>query len=193
MNKEKLQAILEKHKLWLNSSGEEGKSANLWGADLAGADLEGADLRGADLRGADLQGADLQKADLAGADLGGAYLEGANLRGTDLQGADLGGANLKEADLKEADLKGADLVGAYLEGADLNFCSDIISFTLGKHFGFAQLSTGYVKIGCEGHSISDWLENVEQIGQANNYTDEQIFDYKYILTFIQDKINKLAK
>ena len=171
MDREELQAILEKHKLWLNSSDKEGERANLRGAGLQGVDLRGADLGGADLQEADLQRAYLQRADL----------QGANLRGADLQGADL----------READLWGADLEGAYLRGADLNFCSDIISFTLGKHFGFAQLSTGYVKIGCEGHSISDWLENVEQIGQANNYTNEQLWLYKKMLKLIQKQIIRL--
>ena len=54
-----LQAVLEQHKLWLKSEGEEGQRAILNDADLRDADLRGADLRGADLRGADLRGADL--------------------------------------------------------------------------------------------------------------------------------------
>ena len=49
MDKDQLQAVLEKHKPWLESGGEEGQRANLQGADLRGADLRGADLQGANL------------------------------------------------------------------------------------------------------------------------------------------------
>ena len=62
MNKDELEVILAKHKLWLDLGG--GNKANLRGADLRGANLRGADLRYADLRGADLRGADLRYANL---------------------------------------------------------------------------------------------------------------------------------
>jgi len=74
MDKEKLQNILKDHELWIKSEGEEGKKANLSGANLRRAYLVGADLRRADLRRADLEKANLEKANLAGADLGWAYL-----------------------------------------------------------------------------------------------------------------------
>ena len=85
MEQEKLNKILNEHKLWLNCSGGERanlcgavlRCANLYGANLCGANLYGADLSGADLRGADLSGADLYGADLRCAVLRGAYLSGA--------------------------------------------------------------------------------------------------------------------
>ena len=98
MNQDELDAILQKHKLWLD--------------DADGgirADLKGADLRRAKLRYADLSDADLRGADLRGADLWGAVLRGADLRGADLRGADLYKSNLSDADLRGADLRGADL------------------------------------------------------------------------------------
>ena len=94
---------LRLHQMWLMDE-EDGKRANLTGADLRGADLRGADLRGANLTGADLTGADLTEADLTGANLTEADLTGANLTGADLRGADL-----TEADLRGADLRGANL------------------------------------------------------------------------------------
>ena len=81
-----LKEILEKHQKWIVGA-EDGKRANLRGADLYGANLRGADLYGANLYEADLRGADLYEADL--------------------RGADLRGADLYEADLYEADLRGA--------------------------------------------------------------------------------------
>ena len=83
MDQKELDKILELHKMWLNG-GENGKCANLSGADLSGANLSGANLYGADLSGANLRGADLY-----GADLRGAYLYDADLYGADLRGANL--------------------------------------------------------------------------------------------------------
>ena len=40
MNKEKLNKILDNHKLWLRTNGEQGEKADLRGADLREADLD---------------------------------------------------------------------------------------------------------------------------------------------------------
>ena len=78
MNQDELDAILQKHKLWLDDA-DGGIRADLKGANLRGAGLWGAVLRGADLRGADLRGAELRYANLSDADLRGADLRGADL------------------------------------------------------------------------------------------------------------------
>ena len=54
MEQEKLDKILEQHKLWLESDGEKGERANLIRANLTDANLIRANLTGANLRGADL-------------------------------------------------------------------------------------------------------------------------------------------
>ena len=56
--------ILEQHKIWLSSGGEEGNQAYLRNADLRNANLRNANLSGGNLRGADLRGADLRNANL---------------------------------------------------------------------------------------------------------------------------------
>ena len=128
MERQKLNEILKKHKLWLSSGGEEGERANLSNADLRNANLSGADLRNANLSGADLMVANLRNANLSGADLSGADLRNANLRGADLRGADLRNANLRNANLSGAvlsyaNLRNADLRNANLKGAILDFSS----------------------------------------------------------------------
>lgn len=82
MEKEKLDKILENHKLWLN--GEGGECANLRGADLSGANLYNIDLRCANLRGVDLSGANLNSANLRGASLYNANLYSSNLNNANL-------------------------------------------------------------------------------------------------------------
>lgn len=112
-----LASILEQHRLWVESGGDEGAKADLTGANLQNADLTAANLQGAilqraNLRGADLSMADLRHATLVQADLCDANLLGAELRGANLMGAQLygveglwlgrlGGANLYDAMLPE--------------------------------------------------------------------------------------------
>jgi uncharacterized protein YjbI with pentapeptide repeats len=112
-----LAAILDQHKIWVESGGDEGTKADLSGVNLENADLTGvnlqgailqrANLRNADLSMANLRGASLVQADLCNANLLGAELRGANLMGAILYGAEglwlgrLGGANLYDAMLPE--------------------------------------------------------------------------------------------
>ena len=105
MTQEKLNEILEAHKLWLN--GEGGSHADLSSADLSHADLSNANLSYAYLSHANLSRANLSSADLSHADLSGAYLSGANLSSAYLSDAYLSDAYLSGADLSNADLSGA--------------------------------------------------------------------------------------
>lgn len=89
MEREKLNKILEEHKLWLKTNGQDGKKANLRSADLRFADLSSADLRYADLSFADLSSADLRYADLRYANLSSADLSFTNLRRANLCFVDL--------------------------------------------------------------------------------------------------------
>ena len=84
MEQAKLDKILDEHKLWLKTNGEQGKRADLRYANLRYANLRYANLRYADLHYADLRSADLRYADLR-------Y---ANLHYADLRSADLRYANL---------------------------------------------------------------------------------------------------
>lgn len=110
----------------------------------------------------------------------------ADLSRANLIEADLSGAYLRGADLREANLSGADLRGAYLSGADLSHVTDIISFTLGKHFGFYHISKDYLKIGCEGMSLDEWASQYEQIGKSEGYSDVQIKLYGKQIKLIQE-------
>lgn len=47
----KLTKIVERHKIWIESKGNDGRCADLTGADLREANLTGVNLRGAELTG----------------------------------------------------------------------------------------------------------------------------------------------
>ena len=123
-----------------------------------------------------LHGAYLREADLSEA-----YLRGADLSGANLRGADLGGADLRGADLSGAYLHGAYLRGAYLHGAK-NISLPIINISGTQHSIFYM--DGKIKIGCVEKTIPEWLLEYEKIGKENDYTEEQIKEYKKYIDMI---------
>jgi uncharacterized protein YjbI with pentapeptide repeats len=110
-----LAAILDQHRIWVESGGDEGTKADLSGVNLENADLTGVNLQGAILQRANLRNADLSMANLRGASLVQADLCNANLLGAELRGADLMGATLYGAEgLWLGRLGGANLYDAML-------------------------------------------------------------------------------
>ena len=125
ISKQDLDKVLQEHKIWGTSGGQQGRRANLERVNLVGADLHGVNLAEANLyqcnlSKANLQGASLAKANLQGALLGGANLQKASLWEADLQGARLSLANLQEANLSRANLSGANLRESNLQRANLS-------------------------------------------------------------------------
>ena len=148
MNSAELSKILDEHKVWVTSFGENGSKANLSGANLSDANLCGADLCGADLCDANLSGANLCDANLSDADL-----RGANLRGANLRGADLCDANLCGADLCDANLRGANLSDANLCDANL---PDLTFVIMGEKYFISITNGEYVRAGCQNHTAEEW-------------------------------------
>jgi hypothetical protein len=107
-----LKAILERHRLWLESDHTAGSRAILRGRDLSREQFIGADLREADLAESNLALADLREARLDNAKLGGAILTGTIMQDT----------RLVNADLRSADLTGAVMTGAALDNCCLDDC-----------------------------------------------------------------------
>ena len=161
MTQEELNEILKQHKLWFDTKGEEGKRANLKGANLEYVNLTGADLRYAYLKGVDLTSAILRGVDLRDANLAFASLSGADLTGADLRGVKLIGANLR---------------GANLRGANLTD-TGIHPFIGPKHEAFYNSKDDKLFIGCQVYDLDYWLKNYINIGKEHEYTDKEIEEY----------------
>ncbi len=84
-----LAQALAMHHRWLESSGAEGRRADLTGFEFTGMVLCGLAFRTAVLRGADFAGAVLRNADLRETDLRDAIFDGTTMLGTDLLGTSL--------------------------------------------------------------------------------------------------------
>jgi hypothetical protein len=94
----------------------------------------------------------------------------------DLSGADLSGAYLSRADLSGADLSGADL-------SDLKILQ-----VAGSRDFIVALSAPEgveVRVGCQHHSLTHWLEHYKAIGRANGYGDDEIAEYGLHLGYVE--------
>jgi hypothetical protein len=135
--------------------------------EVDAASLVNADLRGTDLRFANLQYTKLQDADLRGADLQDADLEFAYLRRADLRCANLQDTNLQHANLQHARLQRVNLLGADLYGANIRWAlgdGKRIKTIDDRYRIVIMLEYGVMAIGCEQHSIDEWM----------NFSDEEI-------------------
>ncbi|MDY0271928.1 MAG: pentapeptide repeat-containing protein [Advenella sp.] len=155
--------IIEQHALWLDSDGEEGARASLYGANLTRANLTRANLTRANLTRANLTRANLYGANLYGANLTRANLTRANLYGANLTRASLYGANLTRANLTRANLYGANLYGANLYGANLTHANLYGASGNLNHLKSVFCDTYPVtytaevmQIGCQRHKLEDW-------------------------------------
>ena len=132
--------------------------------------------------------ADLSSADLSSANLSYANLSYANLSSANLSSANLSGANLSGANLSDANLCGADLSDANLSDT-IYKDNTIVSFQYQRNTA-SYLGTDEIRIGCHVHDIKYWLDNFEQIGKNNGYSEEQIRRYgKFIKSCANDFAN----
>jgi len=188
MNPSDIKSVIDKHALWLNSSG--GARADLQNADLQNADLQNAYLQNAYLQNADLRGADLRGADLQNADLRGAYLRDADLRGVNLRGANLRGADLRGADLRGADLRDANLRDADLQGVK-NFFLLPVGDPRGWSFTHAVKSTDgewLICAGCRRLSVTEALQHWgENYKGRRDIGDQYLYAINWLVTKLENE------
>lgn len=130
--------LLDKHALWMQSSGAEGEQLTLEGVDLRRCALKGKDLSGASLRGCVFDGLDMNSTILIGADLSGSKMSGikgmavnltrANLQDVYAESAVFAGANLAQSKCDNAQFSNANFMSssfreASLQGANFNFAN----------------------------------------------------------------------
>ena len=124
---------------------------------------------------ADLRNANFRNADLKGACLRNAYIAVANFRGADLRDADLREVDLIRTNLAGADLRNANLIGAYLKR--------LIEINGSVHR--LQYYNNQLRIGCYEYPLAYWLIMYDTIGRENDYTEEQIREYKAYMDMLK--------
>ena len=48
----------------------------------------------------------------------------------------------------------------------------------------------HIRIGCQERTPEDWQENFKSVGKSNNYSDEQIIEYKRYIDLFSDVISE---
>ena len=131
------------------------EKANFYGGYFHGGDFYGGDFRGGDFYGGDFYGGNFRGGDFYGGNFHGGYFHGGNFYGGNFHGGNFRGGDYEVLMLQ-------------IQGS--------------KHFCYAYFSeednSVCLGIGCERHTIEWWLENYASIGQEENYTDEQVDEYK---------------
>ena len=95
--------------------------------------------------------------------------EKAVIRGGDFYGGDFRGGNFY----------GGDFRGGNFHGGDYEV--SMLQIQGSKHFCYAYFEDDgsiCLGIGCERHSIEWWIESYSEIGNNENYTAEQVDEYK---------------
>lgn len=158
-SKQELDTILAQHALWLQTDGDEGKQANLSGADLSLAHLDSANFSRAILTKSILSGATLRETDFSDAQMEGVDLgpwvsrwsedpsPGADLVSANFFRANLAHANFANTNLRYTTFEDAQLDSAVFFSADLR-CSTFDPTTLPdiRQFAYAD-NLEYINFG----------------------------------------------
>lgn len=171
MDKETLNEILRKHKLWLKDD-PNGERANLRHADLADADLKNTDLSYANLADANLKSANLRYANLEGANLENANLEDANLEDANLRYAVLEGTHLTNAILTQTNtqnIRGQNVISVQVNTSRVN---NTISY---------WKDLGIWTTGCFQGTLEELQERVAETHKDNPFLRKR---YERVIEFI---------
>ena len=155
MTKNELNKIIDNHKLWLKTNGEQG---------------ERADLRNANLRNANLSNANLSNA---------------NLSNANLSNANLSNANLRNANLRNANLSYADLINAVLDfsafplwcgGLDVNIDdkqATQLLYHLVRNVQYSKNTSAEMKKLCKLKSIIKKANEFHRVGECGKIGDTE--------------------
>jgi hypothetical protein len=160
---------------------EDFSGANLKYVYIKGSDFSNANFSGVDFRNVDLSCISLDEDNLFGVDFGGVKFCGARFYGANFEGSNFSNVIFSGGDFSNGNFKAANLVGINFTNVDLRgvgitcyFLYDVLCIntyldhTLLKIQGSHHLFCGYggmVRIGCEYHTVDDWLYH-------GAYTDE---------------------
>ena len=156
------------------------EKANFYGGYFHGGYFHGGDFYGGDFRGGDFRGGDFYGGYFRGGDFRGGDFYGGDFYGGNFRGGDFYGGNFHGGYFHGGNFYGGNFHGGNFRGGDYEVL--MLQIQGSKHFCYAYFSeednSVCLGIGCERHTIEWWLENYASIGQEENYTDEQVDEYK---------------
>jgi hypothetical protein len=157
-----------------NFRGGDFHGGDFYGGNFRGGDFHGGDFHGGDFHGGDFYGGNFRGGDFHGGDFYGGNFRGGDFHGGDFHGGNFYGGNFRGGNFRGGDFRGGNFYGGYYEVSMLQIQGS-------KHFCYAYFEDDgsiCLGIGCERHSIEWWIESYSEIGNNENYTAEQVDEYK---------------
>jgi len=161
--------------------------ANIARADFGGAFLDNSHLNETNAKEASFKNASLRDVEARGVKFNYAILNGTTLGGdftlSDFSHAKLVGADCKRGIFRFARFDNAVLTGCDLRHADLADATGPIAYAKvgGYHLTAAG---GLLSIGCLIYPYDEWLEDYQEIGLANDLSQEEIDRYIQVVRIV---------
>ncbi len=152
-------------------------SAWAYGGVILGGVILGGVIRGGVIRGGEIRGGVIYGGEIYDGEIYDGVIYGGVIRGGVIRGGVIRGGVIYDGVIYD---------GEIYDGVIHKF----ISISGSRHF-VSFCKPQHIKIGCHEFSIGYWLENYEEIGRKNKYTEEEIKEYKtYIdlLISFHDKV-----
>ena len=152
---------------------------NFYGGYFYGGYFYGGDFRGGNFYGGNFHGGYFNGGDFRGGNFHGGNFHGGNFRGGNFRGGNFRGGNFHGGDFHGGDFHGGNFRGGNFHGGDYEV--SMLQIQGSKHFCYAYFEDDgsiCLGIGCERHSIEWWIESYSEIGNNENYTAEQVDEYK---------------
>lgn len=92
------------------------------------------------------------------------------------------------SDKKQLKKRGIDIASTAYVGDGANIPADTtpkIICIIGSRHPLSYWGEDRIDIGCEQHTIAEWIEHAEAIGKNNEYTDEEIAEYLTYTNFVK--------
>ena len=145
-------------------------SGNFWGGNFSGGNFSGGDYRGGNFWSGNFSGGDFW-----GGNFWGGNFSGGNFSGGNFSGGNFSGGNFRGGDYRGGDYRGGD------------YAVTLLQIQGSRHFCYLEKTDEgrlLLCIGCHKYTIDEWKEQYSQIGANENYSLDEIAEYKeYILMY----------
>ncbi len=168
------------NRAWVHSSVKISNTCFIWGGVFRGGEFVGGEFRGGEFRGGVFRGGVF-----VGGEFRGGVFRGGVFRGGVFRGGMFWSGEFWSGEFMGGEFRGGVFRGGVFRGGE--FWSGELKLQIQGSKHFINSPDGEnLKIGREIHPIGYWVENYKVIGKKNNYTKDEIIEYKmYIDLFLK--------
>ena len=163
----------------------------IWGGEIWGGEIWGGEIWGGVIWGGVIWGGVIWGGEIRGGVIRGGVIRGGVIRGGEIRGGEIKGGVIRGGVIRGGVIRGGEIRGGVIEVSLLQIQGT-------RHFCYASPTKDgkeiHLGIGCEFHSIKEWLNSFGSIGNANDYSESEIEEYgEYIKLFAKRYAPELLK